>query len=105
MVSPDLNIGGFSSHSSQPVQSSVGHPTMAHDMSQLSAGQSYAGVNYVPIQQPPQLQGAPMVAGDVFSNTGAAGSTMLLDTPHGFDYALHEVRSKRVLTLTAGIIL
>lgn len=85
MVSPDLN--------GHPTQSA--HSTMAHDISQHPAGQSYAGVNYLPLQQPSQLHGAPMVAGDVFSNTGSTGSTMLLDTPSGFDYALHEVRPER----------
>lgn len=76
MVSPDLN--------GHPTETA--HSSMAHDMSQLPAGQSYAGVNYLPIQHSSQLHGAPMVAGDVFSNPG------LLDTPNGFDFALHNVR-------------
>lgn len=82
MVSPDLN-----GHPTQPAQS-----TMAPDIPQLPAGQSYAGVNYLSLQQPSQLHSAPMVAGDVF--TSNTGSTMLLNTPNGFDYALHEVSSR-----------
>lgn len=85
MVSPDLNAIG-----QQPTHTAPSG-VMAHDISQLPAAQSYAGVNYLPIQQSSQLH-APMVAGDVFSNSGAAGATMMLDTPNGYDYALHEVR-------------
>lgn len=50
-------------------------------------------MNYLTVQHPPPpiMHSAPMVTGDVFSNT-AAGPPILLDAPNGFDYPLHEVR-------------
>lgn len=106
MVSPDLNTGSLTTHSSHPAQSGVMHSGIAHDLSQLPPGQSYAGVNYLPIQQASQqaIHPAPMVAGDVFSNTASTGSTMLLDAPNGFDYALQEVRLVCSCRLTTGVV-